>query len=171
MTRVIGRFRFAGLLAGMALSVSAIAARAQEVPVAPPQQAPPQQATGVLVDSVVVRGNQRVEESVIRVTSALQPGQRVTALAIQNAIRRLMATDAYSDVQIFSEGDPAYYCYQVCSGVVEIVLVVFDDKNLWRVPGLLLRTNHRATGVSGNGTRCVRSCETRCTDLPLHDKT
>jgi outer membrane protein insertion porin family len=138
MTRVIGRFRIAGLLAAMALSVSAIAARAQETPVAPPQQPQPQ-ATGVVVDTVVVRGNQRVEESVIRVTSALQPGQRVTALAIQNAIRRLMATDAYSDVQIFSEGDPAAGVRLIVQVEERPLIAGVDFEGLERVSGGKIR--------------------------------
>src|SRR5690606_18631090 len=102
MTRVMGRVRFGCFLTVVALGMSATTVAAQDPTVLPPAQA----QTGVLIDSIVVRGNQRVESSVIRVTSALQAGQRVTALSIQNAIRRLMATGNFSDVAAYSEGDP-----------------------------------------------------------------
>jgi outer membrane protein insertion porin family len=67
----------------------------------------PAPAQGVTVDTVVVRGNQRVDASVIRVTSALRTGPGVTGSDVQNAIRRLMATGNFEDVQVFSDESPA----------------------------------------------------------------
>jgi outer membrane protein insertion porin family len=90
------------LLVGIALIGSAIPTLAQEV--TPPAAAP---EVGVLVDSVAVTGNQRVPEADIRVATAIQKGKRVAALDIQNAVRRLMATGNFSDVQVVSTGDPA----------------------------------------------------------------
>jgi outer membrane protein insertion porin family len=87
------------LLVGVALLVGAIPAKAQDTTTV--------QSTGVRLDSVEVRGNQRVSDAEVRVTAALQPGQTVTAVDIQNAIRRLMATGNFSDVQVLSRGEPA----------------------------------------------------------------
>jgi outer membrane protein insertion porin family len=89
---------------GAALGGLATAAPAQVAPLAADGSAP---AAGVRVDSVLVQGNQRVEASVIRVTSALEAGRSITATDIQSAIRRLMATGNFADVQVLSEGDPA----------------------------------------------------------------
>jgi outer membrane protein insertion porin family len=95
----------ATLLAGTALA-SAVPTSAQEpVPVpAAPQGAPD---AGIRLDSVVVVGNQRVGADAIRVTTALQPGQRVTGFDIQNAIRRLMATGDFANVEVRFQGEPA----------------------------------------------------------------
>jgi outer membrane protein insertion porin family len=75
-------------------------AQSQQTPV------PPAAAGGVTVDSVEVRGNQRVDASVIRVTSALRTGPGVTGVDVQTAIRRLMATGNFDDVQVFSDVSP-----------------------------------------------------------------
>src|SRR5687767_14499921 len=58
------------------------------------QQGAPGAATtpGVLVDSIEVRGNQRLEAANVRVQTTLEPGRRITLTEIQGAIRRLMAT-------------------------------------------------------------------------------
>ena len=58
------------------------------------------------VDSVEVRGNQRILVPVIRTTSGLSPGMTVTAFDIQAAIRRLMATGNFESVQIVQRGEP-----------------------------------------------------------------
>lgn len=58
---------------------------------------------GVVIDSVVVRGNSRVEASTVEVVSAFQPGQRITPPAIQTGIRRLMASGDFESVEVFSE--------------------------------------------------------------------
>jgi outer membrane protein insertion porin family len=80
---------------------------AQEVvpPPAGAQQAVPN--GGVTVDTILVRGNQRIDESTIRVTSALRTGPGVTGFDVQTAIRRLMGTGHYEGVEVLSEGDPA----------------------------------------------------------------
>jgi outer membrane protein insertion porin family len=83
--------------------VSASDLRAQETPVTPPADLP----AGVLVDSVAVDGNARVAAQVVRQVSGLRAGQRVTAVEIQDAIRRLMATGNFESVEVFSDGDPA----------------------------------------------------------------
>ncbi|HET7321319.1 MAG TPA: outer membrane protein assembly factor BamA, partial [Longimicrobiaceae bacterium] len=84
-------------LVGTALVAGAAPARAQTG--APTDTVP---AT-VSVDSVIVRGNSRVTDAVIRVTSALKPGPAVSGLDVQNAIRRLMATGEFSNVAVYAE--------------------------------------------------------------------
>jgi outer membrane protein insertion porin family len=83
---------------------AAIAASACVTSPASAQVEPP--ATGITVDSIDVRGNERVADAVIRVTSTLRPGATVTGLDVQNAIRRLMATGDFSEVDVLSSGDP-----------------------------------------------------------------
>lgn len=135
MNLPIGRTIVTGLLAAMALCTSAIAAVAQD-----PVPAPPQPATSVVVDSIIIRGNERVDEATIRVTSALQPGQQLNALAIQNAIRRLMATNDYSDVRILSEGDPSQGSITLIIEVVERPLIAgVDFDGLARISGSRIR--------------------------------
>jgi outer membrane protein insertion porin family len=102
--RTKGRAGAGPALLAFALSVTCAAAlRAQEIPVAPPADAP----AGVLVDTVFVEGNARIADQVIRQTSGLRSGQRVSAGEIQTAIRRLMGTGHYESVEVYSDGDPA----------------------------------------------------------------
>ncbi|HET7274293.1 MAG TPA: outer membrane protein assembly factor BamA [Longimicrobiaceae bacterium] len=62
---------------------------------------------GVPVDTILVRGNERMDDAVIVVTSGLRARQTVTAVDIQDAIRRLMASGNFENVEVFSSGDPA----------------------------------------------------------------
>jgi outer membrane protein insertion porin family len=95
-------------LLGLAFLVAgAPQAQAQEPQPAPAAPAPVTPVSGVLVDSIVVEGNQRVSASAVRQISQLQDGARVSALEIQQAIRRLMGTGNFESVEIFSTGDPA----------------------------------------------------------------
>lgn len=80
-------------------------AQAQE-PVPGAVQAP-QPPGSVRLDSLVVRGNQRVDAAVIHQTAGLQPGQQVTQTDVQGAIRRLMATGNFASVRVLSQGEPA----------------------------------------------------------------
>jgi outer membrane protein insertion porin family len=96
-------------------------------------------AAGVTVDSIAVRGNQRVESSVVRVTSALRTGAGVTAVDIQNAIRRLMRTGEYDDVAILSEGDPATGVTLVIEVVERPMITAIDFEGLERVSSSSVR--------------------------------
>lgn len=91
MLRQSSRF----LLAALALLLSAGAVAAQD-PAAPPAAGP----ASLVIDSLIVRGNSRVPESVIRVTTSITPGQRASGLDIQNAIRRLMSTAEFDNVDV-----------------------------------------------------------------------
>ncbi len=64
-----------------------------------PLPATPQQ-TGLVVDSVAVRGNQRVSEAAVKSTAGILPRTTVTAIQVQGAIRRLMASQAYSAADV-----------------------------------------------------------------------
>jgi len=90
------------LLGFVSAGASTTAAQAQDAP-APPAAAP---AAAVLIDTVLVEGNTRVSETVIRQVSGLQPGVQASAIDIQNAIRRLMATGNFESVDIYSIGEP-----------------------------------------------------------------
>jgi outer membrane protein insertion porin family len=90
------------LLAFALLGGTAVAANAQEVPAAPAIVP----TAGVLVDTIHVEGNRRVTAAAVRQLSGLQAGARVSALDIQNAIRRLMATGNFETVEVYSAGDP-----------------------------------------------------------------
>jgi outer membrane protein insertion porin family len=61
----------------------------------------------VRVDSIDVRGSQRVEDGVILSVAGIRLGDRVTYREIQEAIRRLWATNEFADVRIHArELDP-----------------------------------------------------------------
>ncbi|MBV9110690.1 MAG: outer membrane protein assembly factor BamA [Gemmatimonadetes bacterium] len=62
-------------------------------PAAAPQQ-------GLVVDSVEVRGNQRIPAASVRSTAGIQPRTTVTAPQVQSAIRRLMASQAYASADV-----------------------------------------------------------------------
>ncbi|MGI9181009.1 MAG: outer membrane protein assembly factor BamA [Longimicrobiaceae bacterium] len=80
--------------------------RAQDPLPAPPGAEQLAPGGPVVIENVEVRGNRRFSESAVRGTAGLQPGARVTALDVQNAIRRLMATGNFETVEIFSRGAP-----------------------------------------------------------------
>ncbi|HEX8694045.1 MAG TPA: outer membrane protein assembly factor BamA [Longimicrobium sp.] len=92
-----GRAALAALLAFAFCGAAAPrAARAQDSTAV--QAAPAQ--TGLVVDSVEVRGNQRVPPATIRSTAGIQPGATLTAIQVQAAIRRLMATGSFASVDV-----------------------------------------------------------------------
>jgi outer membrane protein insertion porin family len=95
----------AGLVLALLGFVFAGAASAQV-----PQQMPDAPAVGartVPIETVLVQGAHRMSEPGIVVISGLQSGQRITAVEIQNAIRRLMATGSFESVEVYSAGDPS----------------------------------------------------------------
>lgn len=93
----------AALLSILTFGGGASPAAAQEPTPAPPAQ----QQAGAVLDSLVVRGNQRVTEAAIRTTAGLREGDLVRGPEIQTAIRRLMATGNFESVEVLSQGDPA----------------------------------------------------------------
>ena len=70
---------------------------AQQPPAAAPQ---PEAQAGLVVDSVSVRGNQRLTAAQIRQTAAIRAGSTVAAPQVQAAIRRLMATGNFASVDV-----------------------------------------------------------------------
>lgn len=93
----------AALLSILMIGTGTPSARAQD----PTPAAPPAQQPSAVLDSVLVRGNQRVSEAAIRATSGLRTGAVLRGPEIQTAIRRLMATGNFESVEILSRGDPA----------------------------------------------------------------
>jgi outer membrane protein insertion porin family len=96
----MGRAAVLAALLGITATGAAPSAAAQE----PTPTAPPAQQPTTVLDSVVVRGNQRVSEAVIRTTSGLRPGAVLRGPEIQTAIRRLMATGNFESVEVLSRG-------------------------------------------------------------------
>ena len=71
-------------------------------------------ATAVPIDSIVVRGNERVSDLEVIDQSELRVGQSVRFPDIQDAIRRLFSTGAYEDVRIsVTPGTPAIFVIDV----------------------------------------------------------
>ncbi|HEX2208983.1 MAG TPA: outer membrane protein assembly factor BamA [Longimicrobium sp.] len=94
-----GRAAAAALLTFALCVLAPAAAHAQDP--APAEQAPPQ---GFVVDTVVVRGTQRLTEEAVRVASGVRGGSVVNAPLVQEAIRRLMATGNFESVQVYVRG-------------------------------------------------------------------
>lgn len=124
--------------------------QAQVVP--PVGGAAPQ--TGVVVDSVVVRGNERVDASTVEVVSAFQPGQVVTPPAIQTGLRRLMASGDFESVEIFSE--------DTGNGGVTLYVDVVERP---------LVTEYAIEGLSSVSTSTVRDTVGFVRDRPLNPQT
>ncbi|CAN5831384.1 outer membrane protein assembly factor BamA [soil metagenome] len=120
--RLRAPLRYLAVLCGMTLAGVAQPAHSQQ-PTVPTAAAP--SSGGVTVDTVMVRGNERISASVVRVTSALRTGPGVTALDVQTAIRRLMATGQYEDVQVYSDDSPA--------GGVRLIIDVAERPMITRV--------------------------------------
>src|SRR5690606_16496275 len=85
--------------AGLALFPPAGAAQQPTPPAGPP-------GAGIEVDSILVRGNQRVDTDGIRVISGLPVDRPVTILDIQSAIRRLMGTRNFELVEVLAQEKP-----------------------------------------------------------------
>jgi outer membrane protein insertion porin family len=88
-TAALLTFALAALAAPRALN-------AQQTPA--PAAAPQQQ--GLVVDSVEVRGNQRISSAAVRSTAGILPRSTVTAVQVQAAIRRLMGSQAYETADV-----------------------------------------------------------------------
>jgi outer membrane protein insertion porin family len=125
------------LLVGALVGFAASASAQDPLPTAGAQPGAP--AVGVTVDTLVVVGNQRIAEDVIRVTSALRTGPGVTARDVQEAIRRLMATGNFADVQILSEGDPAEGVRLVIQVEERPLIARYEFRGLERVSSKTVR--------------------------------
>ena len=112
----IVRFRnrcLAALLLGTALPaliLPAQAAQRERRPAAPPAPAPdaaPAPAPAPLVSlikSIAVSGSQRIEPDTVRSYVSLRPGQPYTVEALDDALRELLDTELFADVQIRDNG-------------------------------------------------------------------
>jgi outer membrane protein insertion porin family len=92
-----GRAALAALLFLAGAFAAPRAARAQD-------PAPQQPAPGFVVDSVEVRGAQRVAAEAVRSSAGIREGSTATPQLVQEAIRRLMATGNYESVQVYVRG-------------------------------------------------------------------
>jgi outer membrane protein insertion porin family len=76
----------------------AVAPAASPAPVAPPAAAPVQAAK--VIKTINVVGSQRIEPDTVRSYIRLRPGQTYTVEALDDALRELLDTELFSDVQI-----------------------------------------------------------------------
>ncbi|MDR0788359.1 MAG: outer membrane protein assembly factor BamA [Gemmatimonadota bacterium] len=95
--------------------------------------------TGITVDAIVVRGNERISEDAIRAIAVLQRGQRATGTDIQTAIRRLMATGQYENVEVLYEGTPASGMTLIIQVRERPLITAFDIQGLRRVSSNTVR--------------------------------
>jgi len=93
-----GRAALAALLSFALGGALPRAAHAQDP--AQPTAAP----AGFLVDTVEVRGTQRVTPDAVRSSAGVRSGSTVNAQLVQDAIRRLMATGNFESVQVYVRG-------------------------------------------------------------------
>lgn len=142
---------------GLALPLSA------QVGVDPVPGAEP---AGVVVDTIIVRGNQRIEAANIRVVSSLPPsGSRITPLQIETAIRRLMESGLFDWVDIYAGTLPG--------GGVSLYLDVqerpfiarFDFEGLERISSGSVRDTVGLTGEQPLRPQLVLETETRVREL------
>jgi outer membrane protein insertion porin family len=92
-----GRAALAALLFLAGAVAAPRAARAQDPALRQP-------APGFVVDSVEVRGAQRVAAEAVRSSAGIRAGSTATPQLVQEAIRRLMATGNYESVQVYVRG-------------------------------------------------------------------
>jgi outer membrane protein insertion porin family len=84
---------------------AALAAALSVVPVLSGSVAAQQVATGAVVGTVEVVGNQRVPLDQILATIQLRQGDTIMAAQVDGAMRRLLATGQFSDVQVLAVSD------------------------------------------------------------------
>ncbi|HYH79507.1 MAG TPA: outer membrane protein assembly factor BamA, partial [Longimicrobium sp.] len=100
MLRFLER-RGAATAALLTFSLAALAApRVLHAQVTPAPAAATPRQTGLVVDSVEVRGNQRMAAAAVRSTAGILPRSTVTAVQVQGAIRRLMGSQAYQSADV-----------------------------------------------------------------------
>jgi outer membrane protein insertion porin family len=93
------------LSGGVATPVWAQAAAPAQQPAAPATPAPasapaPAPVPDRIVQSIAVRGNQRLEPETIRAYANIRPGQSYTAVTLDQALKDLYATQLFADVTI-----------------------------------------------------------------------
>jgi outer membrane protein insertion porin family len=137
-----------------------------EAQLPPPPPPNPQAApSGVVVDSVEVRGNERIDAGAIRVVANLQPGLQVTRVDVQNAIRRLMSTGNYESVNVLSEGDPAGGVTLIIEVEERPYIVGFDIEGLERVSPSTVRDTVGLIGNQPLNPQVVKRAERAIRDL------
>jgi outer membrane protein insertion porin family len=117
----------AALIAGTGIGVAA-----QIQPGVTPQ-------VGVILEDITVRGTERMDSAAVRVISTLQIGQRVTEPDLQTAIRRLMSTGNFENVEIRFEGDPDLGGTLVIVVEERPLIVAVDFEGLQRVSPRIIR--------------------------------
>lgn len=106
------RARRAALASGLALLMGSTALVVPSVVLAQDQAAPPQpepaasaagQQSGV-IQRIIVRGNERIEQSTILSYLPIQPGETLDAAKADLALKTLFRTDLFADVKVELQG-------------------------------------------------------------------
>lgn len=89
------------LLAGTALSTMALA---QGAPPAPPEPAVSVRPDSVVIQRILIKGNERIEQGTVLSYLPVQPGDLVGPAQIDLALKTLFRTDLFADVKLDIEG-------------------------------------------------------------------
>jgi len=122
------------LLVGTVLGGSAAPLLAQTAAPPQPQQAAPAAAVPApaaerVVQSIAVRGNQRLEPETIRAYANIQPGQTYTAGTLDQALKDLYATQLFADVTI-TGGETGHLVISVRENPVINRIILEGNKRL-----------------------------------------
>ncbi|WP_303713468.1 POTRA domain-containing protein, partial [Brevundimonas naejangsanensis] len=99
MTQTRGRILGVSALALTFAAGLASPALAQQAPNVVVQEAPPQ-ADRAVVNRIVVRGNERIDQTTVLSYLPIQPGDTIDAVTIDVAVRTLSRTGLFADVQL-----------------------------------------------------------------------
>lgn len=132
---------------------------------APAPGAPGAAPTGVVADTVIVRGASRVQPSAIQVVATLQAGQRITGSDIQNAIRRLMATGNFENVEVYSVGDVPQPVTLYIDVTERPLIATYEIEGLERISAGTVRDTVGLRGEQPYNPQTVRRTERMIRDL------
>lgn len=149
------------LILGAALAIGIPHRMDAQVPAAGAPTEPP----GVFVDTVVVRGAERIDAANIRVVSSLEGGRRITPPDVEAAIQRLMATGNFEWIDILSREDETGAVTLFIDVAERPFIVAFDIEGLKRISAGTVRDTVGLTGEQPLRPQLVRRTERMIRDL------
>jgi outer membrane protein insertion porin family len=160
--KVRGRVALATLL-GLAIASLGMAPSASAQEPTPEAAAEPLM---VRLESVSVRGNQRVQDATILNLAALRPGTYVTGLEVQEAIGRIMASGNFDNVEVYGSGDLAQGSAALVIEVSERPWISqIDFRGLERIKGSTVRDTLGLTANQPLNPNVVTRTEAMIRDL------
>lgn len=128
-----GRAGFILALLGLVMAASGAREVHAQDPQLPAAEQLPVPAAGVAVDTLRVEGARRLSETAVRQLSGLQIGALITAVDVQNAIRRLMASGNFESVEVYSDGDPSARVALTIRVIERPLIAQYEFRGLERV--------------------------------------